>query len=83
MRFHDLKIWPMFYQPILDDIKRFEIRKNDRNFGLGDILHLHEWKDGEYTGRHSYWRVNYIIFNGPGVKEGYCLMGISGPWGMV
>ncbi|MGW8179587.1 MAG: DUF3850 domain-containing protein [bacterium] len=83
MQFHDLKIWPEFYQPILDDIKRFETRRNDRDFKLGDILHLQEWHDGAYTGRHSYWRVTYIIYKGPGLQDGYVQMAISGPWGCL
>ena len=78
---HDLKIWPEFYRPMVAGIKTWETRRNDREYQLGDVLHLREWKDGEYTGNHSYWRVTYIIYKGPGLQPGYCQMGVSGPWG--
>lgn len=79
---HDLKIWPCFFQPIIDDIKRFEIRKNDRGFSVGDVLHLREWdKATGYTGRETYQHVEYLISECSGLAPGYVIMGINGPWG--
>ena len=37
---HDLKIWPMNLFPILVGKKTCEIRVNDRNYQVGDILCL-------------------------------------------
>ncbi|WP_374029795.1 DUF3850 domain-containing protein [Bdellovibrio bacteriovorus] len=37
---HKLKVWPEFYEPISLGLKTFEIRVNDRNFQMGDILVL-------------------------------------------
>ena len=78
---HELKIWPEFYQAIIDDIKRFEIRRNDRNFQVGDVLRLREWKDGKYTGRTTLYLVEYILLEGPGLQKDHCIMSINGPWG--
>lgn len=61
-RYIDLKIWPVFFEPIFDGTKTFEIRKNDRQFCVGDTLHLQEWdpETERFTGRSCMCRVTYI-----------------------
>ena len=69
MQTHDLKSWPEYFQPLFDGIKTFEIRKNDRRFGVGDVLRIREWDDmkGVYTGREVKRKVTYILAGiGPG-----------------
>lgn len=48
---HNLKTLPKFYQPIIEERKPFEIRKNDRDFQTGDNVILNEWDGEKYTGR--------------------------------
>ncbi|ELI8100100.1 DUF3850 domain-containing protein [Yersinia enterocolitica] len=50
---HQLKILPEYYQAVIEGRKKAELRKNDRDFSIGDYLLLTEWyEDGEvYTGR--------------------------------
>ena len=48
---HKLKILPEFFPLVEKGKKRFELRKNDRNYQEDDILLLQEYFDGEYTGR--------------------------------
>ena len=38
MKIHELKIEKRF----LDDKKRFEVRKDDRNYVVGDLVHLND-----------------------------------------
>jgi hypothetical protein len=59
---HELKCWKEYYQAIVDGIKTFEIRQNDRNFQVDDILWLREWSSdlGIYTGRNCRKKVTYI-----------------------
>ena len=62
---HILKTHPHPFQAVLDDWKTHELRKNDRNFKVGDILTLREFDpdldDGEqYTGRQVDVLVTYI-----------------------
>ena len=61
---HELKIRPEYYDAIISGAKSFEIRRNDRGFAVGDVLHLREIPDWSkswiYTGREIKVRVGYI-----------------------
>lgn len=63
MKEHDLKVWPEYYEAIEADLKPFEIRKNDRDYQVGDVLRLREYSPGpdEYTGRETRRRVVYML----------------------
>lgn len=63
MTTHDLRSWPDYFEPIFDGKKSFELRLNDRNFQVGDLLRLREYNDrnGTYTGREVTKRVTYIL----------------------
>lgn len=91
VRHHRLKTWPEFFQAIVEGRKPFDYRLNDREFAVGDILHLEEWvpaptdvganpNDGSYyTGRVLLKRVTYILDEkiGPTMKAGFVIMGIE------
>lgn len=40
---HDLKIWPTYFERVLDGSKTFEVRVNDRGYQQGDEINLREW----------------------------------------
>lgn len=50
---HVLKSWPLFFGPIADGARSHELRRNDRNFAVGDTIELHEYDQNTqtYTGR--------------------------------
>lgn len=48
---HELKTYPKYFQETIEGNKPFEIRKNDRNFQVGDVLILKEWDNIKYSGR--------------------------------
>ena len=75
---HQLKTWPEYYEPISTGAKTFEIRENDRNFNVGDILRLKEYNPAteSYTGREAPVIVSYILDKQPFVPEGYVCMAI-------
>lgn len=58
---HNLKIDKQFFVDILDDLKTFEIRYNDRNFQVGDFITLEEiTEEREYTGRKVSGIITYM-----------------------
>jgi hypothetical protein len=79
MKKHELKTWPDFFEAMVSGKKRFEVRKNDRDFQIGDILILKEWiPTGEFfTGREAYFYVDYIL-DAPkfGVRDGFVVMSL-------
>ena len=76
---HELKILPEYFNSIIFGNKRFEIRKNDRDFKVGDVLKLMEYTDGNYTGNFIQREIIYI-FHGDGnygLEKGYCVLGLG------
>lgn len=89
MKVHELKLDDEYFNDVRDGIKTFEIRKNDRDFQVGDLLALSRYKDGSYCnwqfngGFHNsdiheadtlLMRVTYITDYEQ--KDGYVVMGI-------
>ena len=75
---HELKIEPKWFDDVRNHKKNFEVRKYDRNYNVGDLVHLREFKDGEYTGRQVCRRIEYILEGGSyGLEEGYCILGLE------
>ena len=76
---HELKTWPEYFRATYFRLKNFEIRKEDRDFKVGDILDLKEYDPIErrYSGRTLRAEVVYLEGSGfPGLEKGYCVMGI-------
>jgi len=79
MKIHELKISPKYFEDVNANKKRFELRKDDRDFEVGDLITLKEYDNGEYTGREiKNIPIGYILRDVPeyGLKEGYCILGI-------
>lgn len=75
---HELKIYPHYFNAILDGNKKFEIRKNDRNFQKGDNILLREWDNIKYSGRTIFVTITYILDDRfVGLAEGYVALGIE------
>ena len=77
---HNLKTWPGSFSDVVDGVKTFEIRRNDREFQVGDVLILKEWDNEtkEYTGRSLACRVQYLVQGQYGLPADLCVMGIGG-----
>lgn len=77
---HELKTWPEYFSPVSWGLKTFEIRNNDRNFMIDDILHLREYKPETevYTGREIKVIVTYVLRGGEfGLMDGFVCLGIN------
>ena len=74
---HELKILPEYFLAVIEGRKKFEIRKYDRDYQLGDVLFLKEW-DREYTGSAVICEITYILHGGnDGLEKGYCILAID------
>ncbi|WP_349535176.1 DUF3850 domain-containing protein [Leuconostoc citreum] len=48
MKIHELKLDRFYFDDVKSGLKTFEIRKNDRDFQVGDLLSLSRFEDGKY-----------------------------------
>ena len=74
---HELKIRPEYFSAVRSGHKRFELRKNDRNFKIGDRLVLCEWNESGYSGEKVCCLIDYVLKGHDGLDESYVILGIS------
>lgn len=76
-KMHFLKTWTEFFDPIAAGKKRFELRKNDRDFRVGDLLVLARYDRLKKQILPGYVcvEVTYMLEGFPGLKTGYCILG--------
>lgn len=76
---HALKMLPEYFEAVWENKKTFELRKNDRDFKVGDYLALNEWDGEKYTGRTTLVEVIYILDPNEVMTcaGGYVIMGIK------
>lgn len=77
---HEIKCWSEYFWKIKSGLKNFELRFNDRDYQVGDILYIHEWDNfaepmKRSTGNAVLKRISYMVTNSTlGLKEGYCIL---------
>ena len=73
---HYLKTETEYFQAVENGNKRFELRKNDRNFNVYDLIYLQEVVDGRKTGRVSEPKeIKYVLKGGKyGLDKEYCIV---------
>ena len=56
------KVWPEYFEAVLSGQKKYELRLNDFEIKVGDILILAEWDPltKSYTGRKINKKVTYV-----------------------
>ena len=74
---HKLKTAPNYFEKVVTKEKSFEVRYNDRNFQVGDILKLMEYVEGSYTGCSVYAKVIYILQDFEGLQHNYVVLSIE------
>ena len=81
MATHKLKVWSDYMDDLLNGKKTFELRFNDRNFQVGDILILEEYdkEKKEYLGKSLKVEVTYLLDNKvfDAIKDGFVVMSIK------
>jgi len=86
MNQHELKTDPIPFEAAIQGNKPFELRLNDRDYQVGDIVILNETQfsceemaEGSplvFTGR-SLKRIITDVREGYGLKDGYCVLGLK------
>lgn len=85
MTTHRLKIHEQYADAVLNGIKTFEVRKNDRNFKVGDKIVFDVVTDEGYSvgeaARHplngATYRIDYILDDFEGLAQKYVALAIS------
>jgi hypothetical protein len=86
MKTHVVKSWPKFFGPIVAGIRVHELRRNDRNYNVGDYLELREYdpEKGTYTGRIGMVEITSITskdepcaVSGEGLSGEFCILSIK------
>jgi hypothetical protein len=84
MTMHELKCWPEYFQATFIGLKKFDLRRNDRGFKVGDMIKLREYEPpkpqvqgeryagpiGTYTGRVLHQRICYMLEGVGGSETG-------------
>jgi hypothetical protein len=77
---HELKTWPESFDAVFHRKKKFEVRKNDRDYRVKDILRLRRFdpERNEYTGGTCIRTVSHILQGGQfGIEPGYVVMSLD------
>lgn len=74
---HILKTQQPFFDALKKGHKKFEIRKNDRDFRVGDYLQLQEYdKEKGYSGEFLNFKISYILDDETFLQKGYVCMSL-------
>lgn len=79
---HELKIKKEYFEAVRKGKKTFEVRKNDRDYKVGDYLALNEIEQDDvstlvYTGNSIIVKITYILAEPEYLKTGYVVLGIK------
>lgn len=92
MKIHKLKIKEEYYKAIVDGNKTFELRKNDRDYQVGDLIQFtddlfnQEKTTDKFMAEKYYpqpsetlFKITYILEGVPeyGLDTEYCILGIK------
>ena len=91
MKIHKLKIKEEYYKAIIDGEKTFELRKNDRDYQVGDLI---QFTDARFAPKNysddmaekyypqpseTLFKITYILkdVQDYGLDKEYCILGIK------
>ena len=80
MTIHELKIKLDYFIAIRNRTKNFELRKNDRDYRVGDLISFIVLDDFNITYQPpELYYISYVLQNCPeyGLQEGYCILAIK------
>ena len=74
----ELKIKACYFDAIINGKKLFELRKDDRNYKVGDLIHFNVIEDS-YCSVFQIFEITYILKDVPdyGLLPGFVILGIK------
>jgi hypothetical protein len=75
---HDVKCWSKYFDDVKSGKKPFEVRFNDRDYRVGDIIRQSNFdpETQKYIGEFVDCRITYILDDPQFCKDGFVVMGI-------
>jgi hypothetical protein len=82
---HIIKSWPQFFGPICEGTRTHELRRNDRDYSIGDTLILKEFEpqSHHYTGRECKAEITSMTsfaqpcaVSGEALNADFCILSI-------
>ena len=81
MTHHKLKTYPKYFDAVARGEKRFEIRRDDRNYQPGDLVTLQRFHPGtqQYTGAEMDFQIGYVLRHAQvfGIEKGHCVFDLK------
>ena len=77
---HNIKLNIGFCDLVNNGIKSFEIRRNDRNYQVGDYIQFAPvgvlYREVEHPIKYELFKITYIL-SGWGLQDGFCALAIK------
>ena len=80
LKLHTLKIKPEYYLAVIEGFKTFELRKNDRDYQVQDLIHFVNTNGEEFDKEpDNVYQISYVLKDVPeyGLNKDYCILGIK------
>lgn len=89
MKLHELKIKHKYLVEVNYGNKTFELRKNDRDYQVGDLIHFidikgedkefNTWGVEQAIDEDALYKITYVLKDVPeyGLDKDYCILGIK------
>lgn len=85
MKLHELKIKHEYLVEVTMGRKTFELRKNDRDYQVGDLIRFIDIKQDSkgdcdiYINKDTLYKITYVLKDVPeyGLDKDYCILGIK------
>lgn len=74
---HYLKIESHWYNLLLDGVKTYEVRRDDRDYQKGDRIRF-EVGPSEITA-YGVWTITHVMYQAPWVADGYVILSLEHP----
>lgn len=80
MKLHNLKIKDNFYWEVSHGFKKAELRKNDREFAKGDLIHFVNTNGEDFINEpNNVYQITHVLSGVPeyGLNEEYVILSIE------